>query len=58
MMADRAKLLGLLSRLDRAEAATNDVLKLDAGADADRLAELLGILIQEMRTTVDEMLGS
>jgi hypothetical protein len=58
MAADRDTLLGLLATLDRADAAANDILALDAGTDVDALAEAIGKMIEEMRASVEQLLRS
>ena len=56
MTPHRSELLSILAKLEQAEAATLNILRLDAGPSVDTLAEDLGNLIEGMRTAVQELL--
>jgi hypothetical protein len=57
MTPNRTKLLSILNGLEQAETATNKLITLDVGEPVDALAEVLGGLVEEMRSVVQELLA-
>jgi|RhiMethySRZTD1v2_1073278.scaffolds.fasta_scaffold1054506_2 hypothetical protein len=57
MTPHRTELLNILSRIEQAETVATQLLTLDAGSEVDSLVEVLGKAIEDMRTTVNGLLG-